>query len=75
MLTEKKMLDKIKYSGKFDPKDIKIYYYDRIRDENLEVEFEDISIKRGFIVLGDSEIPLHRLREIRNKGVIIWKRK
>lgn len=74
MLTEKEMLDKIKYSGKFNPKDIKVYYYDRVKDKNQEVGFEDIQIKEGFMVLGENEIPLHRIREIRNNGVIIWKR-
>ncbi len=79
MLTAKEMLDKIKWANKFNPENIALIYFDRILNKNLEIKYKDIKIEDNFIIIEKdnkiSEIPLHRLREIRNKKVIIWSRK
>ena len=78
MLTAKQMLDKIKWSKKFDQDNITISYFDRKLNENIALNYKEAIIEDNFIIIKKgnnlSEIPLHRLREIRNKGIIIWKR-
>ncbi len=79
MLTAKEMLDKIKWANKFNPEDITLFYFDRILNKNIEIKYNEVKIEDNFIIIKKdnkiSEIPLHRLREIRNKGTIIWSRK
>ncbi len=74
MITCKDFLNKIKWSKKFNTKEIKIYYLDRIKKELIERDFEDISIEGDYIIVDENEIPIHRIKEIRKKGMIIWKR-
>ncbi len=74
MLTIKQFLNKIKYSGKFETKNIVIYYYDRVLKTLIPINYNDFKIDGEFIIFKDKEIPLHRIREIRKKGMIIWKR-
>lgn len=79
MLTAKQMLDKIKWSKKFNEKDIALVYFDRILNKNIKVNYKNIKIEDSYLIIEKenkiSEIPLHRLREIRNEGIIIWRRK
>ena len=79
MLTAKDMLDKIKWSNKFNSNNITLTYFDRILNKNIEIKFNEAKIEDNFIILEKdnkiSEIPLHRLREVRNNGMIIWSRK
>ncbi|MBS3171857.1 DUF504 domain-containing protein [Candidatus Woesearchaeota archaeon] len=79
MLTAKEMIDKIKWSNKFNPEDITLTYFDRILNENIIITYKEAKIEDNFIFIEKdnkiSEIPLHRLREIKNKGIIIWSRK
>ena len=79
MLTAKDMLDKIKWSNKFNSNNITLTYFDRILNKNIEIKFNEAKIEDSFIILEKdnkiSEIPLHRLREVRNNGMIIWSRK
>ena len=74
MIPIKQFLNKIKYSGKFNPKDITIYYYDRIKNKLIPIEYKNLKLEGGYIIINDSNIPLHRIYEIRNKNVLIWKR-
>lgn len=74
MITIKQFLDKIKWSGKFNPKNIIVYYYDRILDKLIPIKYENIKIEDNFILIEDKQIPLHRIKEVRNKNIIIWKR-
>lgn len=73
------MLDKIKWANKFNPEEITLTYFDRILNKNIEIRYQEIKVEDNFIIIEKdnkiSEIPLHRLREIRNKGTIIWSRK
>jgi len=62
-----------------DPKEYVIYYYDRVEDVNKELTFNEIKeILNLYIVIGKEGktvyVPLHRIREVRKKGKIVWKR-
>ena len=78
MLTAELMLDKIKWSNKFNPENISLYYFDRKLNKNIKISYNEVKIEDKFIIMEKdgklSEIPLHRLREIRNNNIIIWKR-
>lgn len=74
MISIKQFLNKIKYSNKFNQKDIKLYYYDRILKKLTKIDYNNIKIEDNFIIINDSQIPLHRIYEIRNKSIMIWKR-
>ena len=74
MIPIKQFLNKIKWSGKFNKKDITIYYLDRILNKLIPIKYENIKIQNNFLIIKDKQIPLHRIRQIRKKGVIIWKR-
>ena len=54
-------------------------YFDRIKKIKIEINFNKIKkIEGNFMVIErDQEevnIPLHRIKEIRKKGNLIWKR-
>ena len=71
------LLNKIKWDKKENPDDYSIAYFDRVSSKNREIRFNDIKrIEGNFMVVGEEEshIPLHRIREVKKKGVVIWKR-
>ena len=70
----KLFLNKIKYSGKFDTKNIILYYHDRILNRLIPIEFDKIKVEDEYLLFEDKTIPLHIIKEIRNKNIIIWKR-
>ncbi|MFH1592452.1 MAG: DUF504 domain-containing protein [Candidatus Woesearchaeota archaeon] len=74
MIPIKQFLNKIKYSKKFNPKEITICYQDRFIKKLIPAEFKNITIEENLFITNNKTIPLHRIREIRKKGVIIWKR-
>ncbi|MBU3942047.1 MAG: DUF504 domain-containing protein, partial [Nanoarchaeota archaeon] len=54
-----------------------IAYFDRVSSRNMEIRFNDIkSVEGSFMVVGEeeSQIPLHRIRQVKKKGIIIWQR-
>ena len=68
-------LNKIKYDKNLNKEDYLIYYLDNIKKKLIEIKFINIKeISKNFITLEDKEIPLHRLKEIRKKDRLIWKR-
>lgn len=74
MLTAKQFLNKIKYSRKFNKSEITIYYFDRIKNTLIPIAYKNLKIKDDYIIIQEKQIPLHRIKEIRQKGIIIWKR-
>ena len=73
------LLNKIKWDPNEHPKDYIITYYDRVADINKELKFEYIKKIEGLFIIvevDDKEIslPVHRIREIRKNGKLIWKR-
>ncbi len=74
MIPIKQFLNKIKYSGKFNDAKIVIYYLDRIKNTLISVKYKALKIEGDYFIIEGKEIPLHRIREIRYDGVIMWKR-
>ena len=74
MLYIKDFLNKIKFSGKFYQDDITIYYHDRILNKLIPIKYKNIKREGNFLIKDNKSIPLHRIKEIRNKSIIIWRR-
>lgn len=74
MIPIKQFLNKIKFSEKFNAKDITLYYKDRFSEKLIPLKFNSVKIEDEFLITKDKSIPLHRIKEIRNKGILIWKR-
>ena len=75
MQTIKDLLNKIKWDKKENPEDYSIYYLDRITQKLKKLAFADINdIEGSFMIVGESNIPLHRVKQVRKKGEVIWQR-
>lgn len=72
------LLNKIRWDPKENPQDYTIIYFDRMLEKRIEIPFTSISRAGTFMIIKqdnkDTHIPLHRIREIRKKGKIIWER-
>jgi uncharacterized protein (UPF0248 family) len=69
------ILNKIKYDKNLNKEEYFIYYLDNIKKKLIEIKFDKIiEITKNFITLEDKEIPIHRIKEIRKKEKLIWKR-
>jgi len=79
MITIDELVNKIKWDKRENPPDYSLFYIDRITKRLVEIKYEDIKrIDEGVLVLDrngeETEIPLHRIREVRKKGEVVWKR-
>ena len=79
MKSIKDLLNKIKWDEKEQPEDYVIGYEDRIAKGIMELKFTDIKRLEGtFMIieknLEEVNIPLHRVRVVKKKGEIVWKR-
>ena len=74
MITIKQFLKKIEFSGKFEKENILIYYFDRIKNEVKSVCYKDVKVEDDNLVVNSRLIPVNRIREIRSKGILIYKR-
>jgi uncharacterized protein (UPF0248 family) len=79
MLTEKEMLNKIQWDKNFNPIDCEIGY---LHNNNLiYIEFEDMLMEQNnnfnFTIFPkgkETQIPFHRIKEIKYENKIIWNR-
>lgn len=74
------LLNRIRWDREENPSDYTIYYHDRIRDTLIEMSYTDIKrIEEGFMIKDidgiETSIPLHRIRIVKRKGMIVWQRK
>ncbi|MFW6449571.1 MAG: DUF504 domain-containing protein [Nanoarchaeota archaeon] len=79
MLTEKEFLNKIKWDPRENIKDYALMYYDRVEKKLEELKITQVNIQDNFFVFDNFEgetinIPLHRIRMIKKKEEIVWKR-
>jgi uncharacterized protein (UPF0248 family) len=79
MITIDALVNKIKWDKRETPEEYSLFYIDRITKKFVEIRYKDIKrIEEGVLVLDrggeETEIPLHRIREVRKKGVTVWKR-
>ena len=69
------ILNRIKHDKNLNKEDYLVYYLDNINKKLIEIKFNDIiEISKSFITLEDKEIPIHRIKEIRKREKLIWKR-
>ncbi|MBI5880946.1 DUF504 domain-containing protein [archaeon] len=79
MITIDALVNKIKWDSREKPEEYSLFYIDRITKRLVKIKYEDIKrIDEGVLVLDrngeETEIPLHRIREVRKKGEVVWKR-
>lgn len=76
MLPIKELLNKIKWDSKEKKEEYEIGYWDRIKDKEVRVKYENIeSFNNEFFKVADSEIPLHRIKKVYKKGKLVWERR
>ena len=72
------LLNKIRWDKNLDPKEFTIVYFDRIHQKTFEISFLAMGRSGNFFTIktggGESYIPLHRIKEVKRNGKIIWKR-
>ena len=69
---EKDALLRIKWDKNLAPSEYTVSYLDRFSRKLKEVLYSDILLDGDYILVGDSAIPMHRIREIRCKGEVVW---
>ena len=79
MMLLKELLDKIKWDKSEDPEQYSVFYLDRIAKKLVELKYKEIKrIEDSFMVIvRDNEetfIPLHRVKEVRRQGKLVWRR-
>ncbi|AJF63158.1 MAG: hypothetical protein QT11_C0001G1034 [archaeon GW2011_AR20] len=69
------ILNRIRHDKNLNKEEYLIYYLDNIDKRLIEIKFNEVKeISKNFISLEDKEIPIHRIKEIRRKEELIWKR-
>lgn len=78
MIPVKDFLNKIKWSKEEEPSDYSIGYWDNVDKRIVFIKFGEIrKIEGNFLLLDreeDTYIPMHRIREVRKKEKLVWKR-
>ncbi len=78
MIQIKDFLNKIKWSKEENPDDYFIGYWDNVDKKLIFIKFNEIKkIEGNFLELDRGEetyIPMHRIKEVRKKGKLVWKR-
>lgn len=74
---ERDVLNRIKWDKKLSSKvgDFLICYVEKEGDRLAEVSFNDLSIDGDFIIVDGDKIPMHRIREIKYKGRVVWNKR
>ncbi|NOX71193.1 MAG: DUF504 domain-containing protein [Candidatus Micrarchaeota archaeon] len=82
MIDASKFLSRIKWDKNLNPSEFEIGIYDRVENRIIYRKFTDMGFEKGnkfsFFIIGfdgkECEIPFHRIREIVQRGRIVWKR-
>jgi uncharacterized protein (UPF0248 family) len=79
MQTIKDFLNKIKWDKNLNADYFSVYYLDNISKKLVKLKFKDIlRIEGNFMVISKEDeetfIPLHRIREVKEKDKVVWKR-
>ena len=77
MISIKNLINKIKWDKRENPADYSLIYIDL--GKRKELPYTEIKRLEGnFMIIEkqgeEVEIPLHRIREVKKKGKIVWKR-
>lgn len=78
MIYIKDFLNKIKWSKEENSDDYSIGYWDNVDKKIIFIRFDEIKKIEGNFLLLDREretyIPMHRVREVKKKEKLVWKR-
>lgn len=81
METIRQLLSRIRWDSEFGQGDVEVGIYDRTANAVSFQPLQSLQIEKGnpfaFTICINGEvliIPYHRIREVRNNGVCIWKR-
>ena len=82
MVPIESLLDRIRWDDEFGRAEFTIGYFDRVAQTVVTLPFERIQLERGnhfsFTAIEPDgsvhEVPLHRVREVRRNGDLIWQR-
>ncbi len=82
MIPIRELLNRIRWDPGFAPGQVELGYFDRLTKEIVRVPLQRLSFppaRRGIFELADADglrhrIPLHRVREVRVDGRVIWRR-
>jgi uncharacterized protein (UPF0248 family) len=79
MQTIYELLKKIQWDPDEHPEEYSVFYFDRVKKRLVEVTYEDIvDVQDGVMIVNmfeeEVDIPLHRVREVRRSGKLIWQR-
>ena len=79
MIYIKDLLNKIKWDKNLNQEEYSIGYFDRVSKKLIWVDFKEIKdIEGNFLILEkegrEVNIPLHRIREVKQRGKQIWRR-
>ena len=77
MIPIKDIINKIKWDKRENPKYYSLVYMDL--GKKKEISYTDIKRLEGnFMIIEknreETEIPLHRIKEVKKKGNVVWKR-
>ena len=79
MIPIKDLLNKIKWDKRENPKEYSIFYFDRILKKLIQIPYTKIKrVEGSFMVLNNEEesnTPLHRIKKVMKKDVVMWERK
>ena len=72
------LLNKIRWDKRLKAEEYTLIYFDRIAEKSFEAPFNAISRSGNFMIIKrngqDASIPLHRIREVRRNGKVVWER-
>lgn len=75
----KDLINKIKWDKKEKPELYSLFYIDRFTKKKKEIKYNNLKrIEGTFLVIEQDseeiEIPMHRIKEARKEGKLIWSR-
>ena len=70
---EKDVLYRILWDRKLNPGDYSLMYLDS--GILKQVSFPEIKLEGDFFLLGESLIPMHRIRRVLEKGAVVWEKR
>ena len=72
------LLNRLRWDKNLKPQEYVLVYIDRIEEKNYEIPLTAIARKGNFIMIlkqgKEQSIPLHRIRQVKRNGKVIWER-
>ena len=65
-------INRIRWDKSLNPPDFSLTYVDRFTPVEQEIAVKDLNLDGDFMRVGESVIPLHRVRRILFKGKVVW---